>query len=71
MLSEPLLCFPRTFALTLFFLSPILDTFLHKTVYVGLPKFILANPKPVLSGDVLSKDTQEALYYVKFPAEGV
>ena len=71
MLIEPHLCFLRTFALILFFLSPILDTFLHKTVYLGPSTFMLAYPKSVLSGDVLFKDIQDALYHVQFQAEGV
>ena len=32
---------------------------------------MLTNPKPVLSGVVLSKDTHDALHHVLFPAEGV
>ena len=71
MFIETHLCLPRKVALTLFFLSPLLDTVLHKTAYLGPPTFILANLKSVLAGDVLSKDTQEALNHVLFQAESV
>ena len=71
MFIETHLCLPRKVAFTLFFLSLLLDTFLHKTAYVGPPTFMLANPNPVLSVAVLSKDTQEASHHVLFQAEGV